>query len=176
VWQWLGSHRARHRPANERGDHLQSQKTRLTEPSHVTPMSVSEIIALPTFPQGYSREQIMEISALEARGVSVMGYLARLRHMDDGDSHIQITQAPGGGCLDSDTRDQLITELTPGFQARKPAYSFDALRAPCGTATQLHLTGWRLYDSPHKGDSGRSTPWEVHPVTRIELCCRRELS
>jgi hypothetical protein len=163
-------------PANERGDHLQSQKTRLTEPSHVTPMSVSETIALPTFRRAYSREQLMEISALEARGVSVMGYLARLRRMDDGDFHIQITEAPGDRCLDSDTRDQLITELTPGFQARKPACSFDVLRALCGTGTQLRLTGWLLYDSPHKGDSGRSTPWEVHPVTRIELCCWRELS
>ena len=26
------------------------------------------------------------------------------------------------------------------------------------------------------GDSGRGTPWEIHPVTLVELCCWRELS
>jgi hypothetical protein len=77
--------------------------------------------------------------------------------------HIQITEAPIGRCLDHDTRDQLITELTPGIQARRPAYTLDGLRALCGTQTQIRVSGWLLYDLPHKGDSGRSTPWEVHP-------------
>ena len=162
-------------PTDERATVLQQMKDRLTPPAHVQTMTITDIIALPTYPRAYTRSQLGEIESLEDRGVVVTGYLARLRRMDDGDFHVQITEASPGRCLDQDTRDQLITELTPGIQARKPAYTFDALAALCGAGTALRVTGWLLYDSPHKGDSGRSTPWEVHPITRIEVCCWRDL-
>ena len=163
-------------PAAERADTLAHMKDRLQEPPRVVPMTVGEIVALPTFPRAYTRTQLTEIEALEMRGVIVTGFVARLRPMDDGDYHIQITEAPLGRCLGHDTTDQLITELTPGIRARKPAYTFAALAALCGAGTPLRVSGWLLYDSPHNGDAGRSTPWEVHPVTRIEVCCWRELT
>ena len=95
--------------------------------------------------------------------------------MDDGDYHVQITEVPVG-CLGRDTTDQLITELTPGIRARRPQYTLGALRALCGADTRVRVSGWLLYDSPHNGDSGRSTPWEVHPITRIEVCCWQDLA
>jgi hypothetical protein len=162
-------------PEAERGQHLQAAKTRLEEPTRLTDMAVSEILALPTFPRAYTRSQLAQISDFEARGVRTTGYVARIIQMDDGDYHIQITQAPGR-CRGSDTPDQVITELTPGVRGRKPAYTLASLRALCGMGTQVRLSGWLLYDSPHNGDSGRGTPWEIHPVTFIELCCWRELS
>lgn len=160
---------------SDRAAHLADQKSRLDDPVSPTLMTIARIVALPTFPRAYSIEQLAEISATEARGVTVTGFVARLRRMDDGDYHIQITEAPVGRCLGSDSTDQLITELTPGIRARHPAYTWEALQPLCGAATQVQLTGSLLYDSPHKGDRGRSTPWEVHPVTRIEVCCWREL-
>jgi hypothetical protein len=163
-------------PEAERGQHLQAGKTRLDDPARLTDMTVSDIIALPIFPRAYSRSQLEQISDLEARGARATGFVARIRQMDDGDYHIQITQAPPGRCRGSDTPDQLITELTPGIRASKPAYTLGLLRALCGTDTQVRVSGWLLYDSPHNGDDGRSTPWEIHPVTLIELCCWRELS
>lgn len=163
-------------PEAERREHLQTAKARVEEPLRPTPMRIAEIIALPTFPRAYSRSDLVEIAALEARGVVVAGFVTRIRQMDDGDYHVQVTEAPIGRCLDHDTTDQLITEVTPGIRERRPAYTLAALRALCGSETQVRLSGWLLYDSPHKGDRGRSTPWEVHPVTRIEVCCWRELS
>lgn len=163
-------------PEAERAKHLQAAKTRLDEPARLTAMAVSQIIALPTFPRAYSRAQLEDITALEARGVIVTGFVARVSPKDDGDYHIQLTEGPMGRCLGHNTPDQLITELTPGIRARKPAYTLEALGPLCGSNTQVRVSGWLLYDSPHKGDSGRSTPWEVHPVTRIEVCCWRELS
>ncbi len=163
-------------PAAERAEHLQSQKDRTQDPPRVVPMGASEIIALPTIPRAYSRGDLAQIAGLEARGVQVRGFVARILPKDDGDYHVQITETAIGRCLGQDTTDQLITELTPGIRARKPAYTLDALRALCGSETEIRVTGWLLYDSPHNGDGGRSTPWEVHPVTRIELCCWRELS
>jgi hypothetical protein len=163
-------------PEAERGEHLQAGKNRADDPPRLTSMTVSEILALPAFPRAYSRSQLEEISTLDARGVRVTGFVARIRQMDDGDYHIQITEAPPGRCLNRDTPDQVITELTPGIRARKPAYGLAALRGLCGADTQVRLSGWLLFDSPHRDDSGRGTAWEVHPVTRIEICCWRELS
>jgi hypothetical protein len=163
-------------PEAERGDHLTAAKTRLQDPPRLTAMSIAEVIALPTFSRAYSRSDLVQISDLEARGVVVTGFVARVIRKEDGDYHVQITEAPRGRCLDNDTTDQLITEVTPGIRDRKPAYTFEALRPLCGADTRIRVSGWLLYDSPHKGDGGRSTPWEVHPVTRIELCCWRELS
>src|SRR5207247_4074458 len=108
-----------------------------------------------TYPRAYTRSQLGEIEALEDRGVVVTGYLARLRHMEDGDFHVQITEASPGHCLDQDTRDQLITELTPGIQARRPAYTFDALAALCGAGTALRVTGTR------SANSGSRSPMET---------------
>lgn len=162
-------------PASERAEHLAAMKNRLDDPPRLVPMTIAEVMALPTFPRNYTRSQLAEISSIENRGVTVAGFVTRLRQMDDGDWHIQITESPVG-CLRHDTVDQLITELTPGIRARKPAYTFEQLQALCGVPTQIRVSGWLLYDSPHKGDSGRGTPWEVHPVTRIEVCCWQELS
>ena len=162
-------------PEAERAAHLQAQKDRLDTPPRLAAMRIAEIIALPTFPRAYSRSDLAQISDLEARGVIVTGFVARTIRKDDGDYHVQITEVPPGRCLDHDTTDQLITEVTPGIRDRHPGYTFDALRAFCGTDTEVRLSGWLLYDSPHKGDGGRSTPWEVHPVTRVEVCCWREL-
>jgi hypothetical protein len=162
-------------PTAERAAHLQEQKDRLDPPRSLATMRISEIIALPTFPRAYSRSDLAQISELEGRGVTVTGFVARTIRKDDGDYHVQVTEAPLGRCLDNDTTDQLITEVTPGIREQHPGYTFEALRALCGTPTEVRLSGWLLYDSPHKGDGGRSTPWEVHPVTRVEVCCWREL-
>jgi hypothetical protein len=162
-------------PDGEREEHRIIQKGRLTEPQRTTSMTVDDVIALPRFPRAYTRGQLDEITAIESRGVVVAGYVARLRQMDDGDFHIQITAVSPSRCLGSDTRDQLITELTPGIRSRKLNYTWEALVPLCGAATQIRVTGWLFFDSPHQDDKGRSTAWEIHPVTRIEVCCWREL-
>lgn len=162
-------------PESERAAHLAEQKGRVADPPSLTTMRIAEVMALPTFPRAYTREQLAEFSALEERGVTVTGFVTRLRRMDDGDFHVQITETPVG-CLGRDTTDQLITELTPGIRERRPAYAFEALTPLCGSDVSVRISGWLLYDSPHRDDRGRGTPWEVHPVTRIEVCCWRDLS
>jgi hypothetical protein len=159
-------------PSAEREAHLNEMKGRLADPPRLTPMTITEIAALPRFPRAYSRQQLAEISALEQRGVVVEAYLARVLRKSDGDYHLQLTEAPPGRCLGQDTSDQLITELTPGIRERKPAYTFEALQALCGTDTRIRVSGWLMWDTPHHT---RITFWEVHPVTRIE-CCGRELT
>ena len=159
-----------------RSEQLTAMKNRLDDPPQLMPMSVRGIIALPRLRRAYTHKQLTEIAAWEGRGVTVEGFVARLRQMKDGDYHIQITEAPIGQCLDHDTPDQLIAELTPGIRARKPRYTWENLTRLCGTDIRVRLVGWLLFDSSkHPQNKARSTPWEVHPITRIEVCCWREL-
>ena len=160
-------------PSAEREAHLNEMKGRLEDPPRLTPMTITEIAALPRYPRAYSRQQLAEISDLEQRGVVVEGFVARLRKRPDGDYHIQLTEAWPGRCLGDDTTDQFFTELTPGIRDRKPAYTFEALQPLCGAETRVRVSGWLMWDTPHHT---RITYWEVHPVTRIEVCCWREVS
>jgi hypothetical protein len=162
-------------PSRDRAAHLAAMKARTDEPATLSPMTIAGLFALPRPPRAYTRSQLADIIALEGRGVSVTGFVARVDPQRDGDFHIQITAQPPRRCLRHTASDQLITELTPQFQIRRPAYTLDALRALCEIANQVRISGWLLYDVPHDRDGWRSTGWEVHPVTRIEVCCWREL-
>jgi hypothetical protein len=160
-------------PAAEREAHLQDMKNRLDDPRRLVGMTITEIAALPRFRRAYTRQQLNEISALEQRGVAVEGFVARIRQMQDGDYHIQLVEAWPGRCLGGDTPDQFFTELTPGIRARKPGYIWERLLPLCGAETRVRISGWLMWDNPHHT---RITFWEVHPVTRIEVCCWRDLS
>jgi hypothetical protein len=175
LWSVGGADPADVIPSRDRAAHLAAMKARTDEPTTLSPMTIAALFALPRPPRAYTQAQLSDIIARERRGVSVIGFVARVDPKRDGDFHVQITVQPPRRCLRHTTSDQLITELTPQFQIRRPAYSLDALRALCGTATQVRISGWLLYDAPHDRDWWRSTGWEVHPVTRIEVCCWREL-
>lgn len=156
--------------------HLALAKRRFGDPTPLAPMSIEAIMSLPAFPGYPGLPHLHEISALEARGVTVTGFVARVRKMRDGDYKLQLTAAPPGRCLTYNAPDQLITELPPGVRARKPGYTWERIEALCGTAAPIRVSGWLMYDFPKVGELYRSTPWEVHPITRIEACCWRELS
>jgi len=176
LWTVSGADPADVVPSRDQAAHLAAMKARTDEPAALSPMTIAALFALPRPPRAYTRVQLADITALENRGVIVTGFVARVDPQRDGDFHVQITAQPLGHCLRHTASDQLITELTPQFQVRRPAYTLDALRALCGTDTQVRISGWLLYDAPHDRDWWRSTGWEVHPVTRIEVCCWRELS
>jgi hypothetical protein len=175
FWSVSGADPADVVPSAERSAHLAAMKARTDEPATPSPMTVAALFELPRPPRAYTRAQLAEIIALESRGVTVTGFVARVDPKRDGDFHVQITAQQPRRCLRHTASDQLITELTPQFQVRRRAYTLEALRALCGTSTQVRISGWLLYDAPHDRDWWRSTGWEVHPITRIEVCCWREL-
>jgi hypothetical protein len=154
--------------------HLEVAKERRHAPPRLDAMSIAEMMALPTFPRFLTFAQLEEISVFEERGVTVAGFITRVYRAHDGDYHIHLTDVPAGRCLRHNAWDQLITELTPAFQARKPAYALAKLDALCGTETLIRVSGWLLYDATNQGRRG--TRWEVHPISLIEVCCWKELS
>ena len=99
-------------PSRDQAAHLAAMKARVDEPPTLTPMTIAALFALARPPRAYTRAQLADIIALESRGVTVIGFVARVDPKRDGDFHIQITAQPPHRCLRHTTSDQLITELT----------------------------------------------------------------
>src|SRR5262249_30701592 len=95
-------------PSRDRAAHLAAMKARTDEPAALSPMTIDALFPLARPPRASTRAQLAEISALENRGVSVTGFVARVAPQRDGDFHIQITAQPPRGCLRHTTSDQLI--------------------------------------------------------------------
>ena len=57
-----------------------------------------------------------------------------------------------------------------------PGWTLSALQTLVKQGAQVRITGWRLYDYEHAGqlpghtkNPTRSTLWEIHPITNIEV-------
>jgi|SRR6185436_12793456 len=95
------------------------------------------------------------------KGAHLEGYVIQVEGEDDGDVHFVIAAKPG----ETDTRQWVITEVTPGWQ-KNPGLSKKSLKSLVGK--RVRVSGW-LYREPdaEQGDP-RGTPWEIHPVTEVK--------
>jgi hypothetical protein len=61
----------------------------------------------------------------------------------------------------------VVVETTPRVRKWHPGWTVARL----GVGSQVRITGWLMFDPDHPPHLGvyRSTLWEVHPVTRIEV-------
>jgi len=156
--------------------HLRALKWRTDMPGAVTAITPESILALP------QRGTLAQYAPLEQRGVVIEGYVQHILRAPDDDIHLEIVPRkiqPGEPGLP-----YLTGEITPPWR-RGSRWTYDALlqafRPSIGAVTpwdggtrRVRLTGWLLYDLD-RGRPGteigppRISPWEVHPVTRIEL-------
>lgn len=128
---------------------------------------------------------LAEYAPLEARGVSLEGWVQRTMLAADGDLHLEIAPAPRG---EGGTDTLYVTaEITPQWR-RRGRWNGEALlaffRPNRGGATpwpggprHVRVSGWLLYDYqydrvPSSWSLGNAAPrltgWEIHPVTRLE--------
>ncbi|MBI5708817.1 MAG: hypothetical protein HZC42_00685 [Candidatus Eisenbacteria bacterium] len=166
--------------ASPAGRHLRAMKERRDAPSAVTPYTLAGFQALPhDAPQA-------AVAALERHAVSLEGYVQRMLHARDGDTHLEIAvtpRAPGG----PDTA-YVTAEITLPWRRGSRSWSYESLLAAFrpnrgGAAPweagprRVRVTGWLLYDYQYDSKptrysliyGARATGWEIHPVTRIEL-------
>jgi hypothetical protein len=66
---------------------------------------------------------------------------------------------------------QILTEVTPHFQAPKTGWSDEALWDLCQRQVRVRISAWLMHDFQHLDGVGRwrASVWEVHPVTRVEV-------
>jgi|SRR5215469_6024115 len=66
----------------------------------------------------------------------------------------------------------VIVETTPRIRQQHPNWTVNNLKPWTGTGQKVRISGWLMIDPEHQDmiNSGlRSTLWEVHPVTKIEV-------
>jgi hypothetical protein len=161
--------------------HLREMKERLDPPTHVEPISIADLVALP------HGESVAEYSAIERRGVSLDGFVQRMIHASDGDVHLEIVARPLA-TGDADTA-YVSAEITPRFRQASANWTYERLlerlrpnfggpSAWRGGTRRVRLSGWLLYDWQYDTRSHatrasesnqRMTGWEIHPVTDIEI-------
>lgn len=159
---------------------LRRGKDRVTAPAAYAAWTSERFVALP---HGKPRRVV---DPLEARGVSLDGYVQRTMLAGDGDLHLEVVGTPrlAGG---PDTA-YVTAEITPRWR-RKEGWTVPRLLATfrpnrgdvtpwAGGPRRVRVSGWLLYDYQYdRVPSGwalehaapRLTGWEIHPVTRIEV-------
>jgi len=129
----------------------------------------------------WTPQQVAEIKPYEGVPVSVTGYLLAIKVEDRGsgestnchfvnpeevDWHMPFAEHPGDG---EDTA--IVVETTPRLRKLHPKWTTANLAPWVNSQAQVRVSGWTLLDPEHRAHLGkyRSTLWEVHPVTKIEV-------
>jgi hypothetical protein len=160
--------------------HMRVMKDRTLTPDDVSPFVLADFQALP---HDLPLEQYVP---LEERGVSFDGYVQRLLTAPDGDIHLELVATPRRP--DGPDTAYVSAEITPQWRRGSERWTYENLVADLrpnhGGATawdqgprRVRISGWLLYDFQYdlKYDAqallrgARTTGWEIHPVTRIEL-------
>jgi len=160
-------------PQGDGGDRdLNKLKNRAETPRSAVTMAVRDLVRMRSVRTRrnrarWTREQSRSIGEIEGAAVRVEGYVVSVReegaeaancHGDGHDLHVTLSEALGG-------RDLVVVEITP--RMRKSSWTTAAVRALL--RRRVRVTGWLMYDQEHAPGDSRSTSWEVHPVTGVEV-------
>jgi hypothetical protein len=136
----------------------------------------------PTMRGKWTADQLAEIKPFEGVAVRTVGYLAHKPKVEDegtGEStnckfledadvdwHIYLSQTAS----DTGLGNTVIVETTPRIR-KKLDWSFNVLERYVGKGP-VRISGFLMVDPEHRSQVGtaRGTVWEIHPVTKIEVC------
>lgn len=157
---------------------LNKRKNRTEPAATVTPMTLSKIRSFSepsSWPRGKER---LSLASREGKAVVVKAYLrdarisgkettnCRLSGEHNNDFHLDLIS------FRNDPKARAVTaEITP--RLRKEGWDIDKLDFLGEEKYYVRVTGWLLLDTAHIGNPiVRSTNWEIHPVTKFEVCTK----
>ncbi len=165
---------------------LNAQKNRSVEPGTVSKITVAQMRDLPTVPSSDGKDRSAwpdslanKIEAQETKGVFFIGYVIHAKAEGKESSNCQLTAAKDhdvhvyvGDGPDDDATSSAIVEVTPRWRNTNPTWNAPELQQLVMSGAQVRIAGFLLYDQDHwdmirKGQ--RSTLWEIHPITNIEV-------
>jgi hypothetical protein len=185
-----------HGGAEARDTFTNARKNRVDVPREVHPVSFAGMVGLWSpaehhrFFPSFSAARRDSLRSFAGRGVRVEGYLADVtpegkeqtncgaKGPAEVDWHMYLVEHRGDS-----VRRSVIVEAGPRVRPAHPAWTLKGLQALLRT-DRVRISGWLLFDPEHfdavdgyvtaQGTPAkkpwRATLWEVHPVTKIEVC------
>ncbi|MDP9266869.1 MAG: SH3 domain-containing protein [Acidobacteriota bacterium] len=82
------------------------------------------------------------------------------------DTHLALVKEAGDA-----EKGSVVIEFTPRFLKAHPNWNKKALANWINTENPVRISGWLMFDPDHRNHLKRfrSTLWEIHPITRIEV-------
>lgn len=156
--------------------HLNRQKNRTTEPTTVVKKTLSQIRAL-SEPAAWTKGQERStLAAREGMAVVVKGFLrdarrsgketpnCKLAGEDNNDFHLDLVSS-----RHAIKATAVTAEITP--RLRPAGWEFEKLDYLGEEKFYVRVTGWLMLDTEHVNNPiVRATNWEIHPVTKFEVC------
>lgn len=175
-------------PTGSGGDIITNKrKNRTDAPSQYHEVTWKALQALP-YPShapksltNWTQQQLAQIEPYQGIAVSVVGYFAAIKPQDQGsgestncyftnseevDWHIPLVEKSGDPESSS-----IVVETTPRVRESHVKWTPHILAPWVKSAAPVRISGWTMFDPEHTAHLGkyRSTLWEIHPITRIEV-------
>jgi hypothetical protein len=126
-------------------------------------------------------ESLAVVLGYEGAAVQVVGYLVALKPQTSGsgestnchmkasaevDWHVAVVGQAGEG-----EGAAVVVEPTPRIRVDHPKWTPARLKPWVDSSDPVRISGWLFFDPAHRNHLGRyrTTLWEIHPVTRIEV-------
>ena len=163
-----------------------SRKNRIDVPSTYHQVTWNALAQLGYPVAGKTRDtwtpaQLQEIAPYEGVAVTVEGYVVAIKNQNkapgestnchfyqavDVDWHVALVESVGDG-----EKTAVVVETTPRMRKVHPKWTIQALTPWLNADKPVRISGWTLLDPEHRNDLNRyrSTLWEIHPITKIEV-------
>ena len=174
-------------PTGDGGDTVTNRwKNRTDVPMQYHEVTWSAVQALPYPVAGkslanWTPTQLAEIEPYQGVAVSVVGYITAIKVQSGGsgestnchftnaeevDWHVPLVDKQG----DPEST-AIVVETTPRVRKTHHKWTRTNLTPWINSDAPVRISGWTMLDPEHRGHLGkyRSTLWEIHPITRIEV-------
>lgn len=165
-------------------------RTESPSPASVRNMTLNDLrhLSQPASWQPNRDRSSLQGTGREGQPVRAMGYLwrAKREHAESCNCGLDAPGAPGELLTDihmvltdnmSDPEATSVTaEITPRVRALRPdPQTWTASQIALLRGKFIRVTGYVMLDTQHIGSPlVRATNWEVHPITKLEVCTRTE--
>jgi uncharacterized protein YraI len=174
-------------PTGDGGDdftNLRKNRTDVPQSYHEVSWKALQTLPYPTAARSLAQwapQDLAVIQPYEGVPVSVTGYLVKIKveasgtgestnchfvNPDEVDWHVPFVEHPGDG-----EETSVVVETTPRIRKNHPKWTPANLAPWTASQAPVRVSGWTLLDPEHRAHLGkyRSTLWEIHPVTKIEV-------
>ncbi len=125
----------------------------------------------------WSAADAAAVSKYEGLPLSIEGYLisVQIKHTEGTNCKVQGDPAMNDFQLEliktaGQAADHaMVVEVTPRLLDKNPGWQLGVLRELVQTERRVRISGWLFLDDESTNDQGRTTPWELHPVMKIEV-------